>query len=514
MLERVALGQTRFLTPGVAPDPRGVVLGRLGVLIFPSLEGVVSWLRVYAADGSLDEFLPGLEIQRLVTPLKSRGMALRIPANSSYVMDKAARLAKLVGGTTFTGTTKHFVAYRDDGSPYGYDTAEINAVPDTVDFICHGKESQHPYKVEGDVSFTKLLFRLSMRRTPGGERLRDEERGELVVLCERGLGNGLVRYLWRNRVEATATLVSSSKKSDFDDAKASDFLVLRVRDLPLRILELFLGTPGLTVFSLLAPNVASQVGYAHPIHLTSCVSVFDSEKLHLFWGERDRVEVLEGAIDGVPIENLTRVDTREGGSLEPIPMICREADPVGVEVNLERSMTAPRHVAAVLIPEEHQAWLKRLVYLLPQTSLRGHRIAITDRGVLVLAEARVDVIPLGLPLVFAADGLLIPLGMDVVPRVAPEVLAAALGHGPGLITILPSAGPPFQIKESELVPLERRVLARLEVERATPLDMTTGARTAPEVVNDPVGRFALWGFSTGEKDAPKALPPKPGEDAG
>jgi hypothetical protein len=46
-LEHVAQGQSRFMTPGVAPDPRGVLLGRFCLLLFPTLEGVVSWLRLY-----------------------------------------------------------------------------------------------------------------------------------------------------------------------------------------------------------------------------------------------------------------------------------------------------------------------------------------------------------------------------------------------------------------------------------------------------------------------------------
>ena len=58
MLERVAQGQTRFSVPGVAPDARGIVLGRLGALLFPSLDGVVGWLRLYAGEDSLDDLLP------------------------------------------------------------------------------------------------------------------------------------------------------------------------------------------------------------------------------------------------------------------------------------------------------------------------------------------------------------------------------------------------------------------------------------------------------------------------
>ena len=69
MLERVALGQSRFMTPGVAPDPRGVLLGRYGLMLFATLEGVVSWFRLYSAEAALDELLPELEIHQTRTPL-------------------------------------------------------------------------------------------------------------------------------------------------------------------------------------------------------------------------------------------------------------------------------------------------------------------------------------------------------------------------------------------------------------------------------------------------------------
>jgi hypothetical protein len=99
------------------------------LLVFPSLEGVVSWLRVYSHEASLDELVAGLEIIRVRTPLMSREMILKIPAVSSYAADRAARLARLVGGAIYTGTAKHFVKYRDDRAPYGYDAVDVGALP-------------------------------------------------------------------------------------------------------------------------------------------------------------------------------------------------------------------------------------------------------------------------------------------------------------------------------------------------------------------------------------------------
>jgi hypothetical protein len=92
------------------------------------------------------------------------------------------------------------------------------------------------------------------------------------------------------------------------------------------------------------------------------------------------------------------------------------------------------------------------------------------------------------------------LGMDLVPRVAPDVLAEILGHGAGVRTVFPHEGTPFQIEENALKSLERRTLAKIEVERAEVKDVALAPQGDPQVVNESVGRFALWGFP--------ALPPK------
>ena len=42
-------------------------------------------------------------------------------------MDRIAETARLVGGFTFTGTSRHFVQYRDAGAPFGYDAGQLLA---------------------------------------------------------------------------------------------------------------------------------------------------------------------------------------------------------------------------------------------------------------------------------------------------------------------------------------------------------------------------------------------------
>ncbi|HSN27323.1 MAG TPA: hypothetical protein VLT45_13610 [Kofleriaceae bacterium] len=511
-LEHVAQGQTRFFTPGVAPDPRGILLGRFCLMTFPTLEGAVSWLRLYSSEASLDELMANLTITKARTQLGSREIVIQIPAVSSYASDRAARLARLVGGAIYTGTAKHFVKYRDDRSPYGYDAVDIGAMPAQVDFMVHGDEFAQGYMKEGELPFARLLFRLSIRKVPGGENLAPEDRGELYLAVAHGLADGIIRYLWRNRVEAEAGLFQPRTQSAFEERQRG-YMWIRVRALPERILALFLGTPGIDVFRPAGANAAVSVGYEHPIDLASCSSVFPPDTFHVFW-PNDRVDVLPGPLSLSDIADLTKVDVELDRPKEPGVQTGGPPEPIGVELRLAAAMGPPRRVVATLIPVEHGPRLKRILFALPPVSLRGHRVSVTDRGILVVGSENLDVIPLGQLLCELTPGLLVPLGMDIVPRVSPEVLARALGHAPGVVTVFPPPSSkddrPFQVPDSAFTTLERRSLAKLEVDRAEVTDLAAEQVPEAQVVNDAVGRFALWGFP--DPADRKALPSPKSDD--
>jgi len=424
---------------------------------------------------------------------------------SSYAVDRAARLCRLVGGAIYTGTAKHFVKYRDDRSPYGYDAVDIGTMPATTDFMVHGDEFAQGYLREGDLPFARLLFRLSIRKLPGAEHLDGEDRADLFLAVARGLSEGIIRYLWRNRVEAQAGLFTPGASSAFDDhTRDRGYMLIRVRALPERILALFVGTPGIDVFRPVGVNAAVAVGYQHPIDLASCASVFPADTFHVFW-PNDRVDVLPGPIALSDIADLTRVDLELDRPKDPRVHEGGPVEPIGVELKLAAAMGPPRRVVATLIPPNHGARLKRILFALPPVSLRGHRVAATDRGILVIGSENLDVIPLGQLLCELTPGLLVPLGMDVVPRVSPDVLARALGHQAGVVTVFTPDGRPFQVAESAFSSLERRALAKVEVAPAEVEDF--GAAPSPEaqIVNDAVGRFALWGFP--DPADRKLLPP-------
>jgi hypothetical protein len=223
----------------------------------------------------------------------------------------------------------------------------------------------------------------------------------------------------------------------------------------------------------------------------------------VFW-PNDRVDVLPGPLALSDIGDLTRVDVAPEKAGDPKPIDGKGPEPIGVELRLASAMGPPRRVVATLIPTQHGGRLKRILFALPPVSLRGHRVAVTDRGILVVGSENLDVIPLGQLLCELTPGLLVPLGMDIVPRVSPEVLARALGHAPGVVTVFTSDNRPFQVPEGSFTTLERRSLAKLEVDPAEITDLGAAPTAEAQVVNDAVGRFALWGFP----DAPdrKLLP--------
>src|SRR6516164_10559550 len=103
MLEHVALNQTRFNTPGVAPDNRGILLGKMGALLFASVDRLVGFFRVFCDESSMDDLLPKLKIHQVRTPLMSREFLVLFHAASSYLVDRTARIASIMGGLTFTG---------------------------------------------------------------------------------------------------------------------------------------------------------------------------------------------------------------------------------------------------------------------------------------------------------------------------------------------------------------------------------------------------------------------------
>ena len=136
MLERVGIGQARFNVPGLTADGRGVVVGRIAVLRFSALGRLVSFLRLWSGEQALDDLQPGLRLVQARTAEGTREALVSIPVGSLPLVDAVARAARTVGGQCFTGAGKHFVQYRDQRAPLGYDVNRLETVDEGLISFC------------------------------------------------------------------------------------------------------------------------------------------------------------------------------------------------------------------------------------------------------------------------------------------------------------------------------------------------------------------------------------------
>jgi hypothetical protein len=492
MLDPVALHQTRFNAPGVLPDGRGVLLGKLGALLFPSVDALVGFFRIFGEEASLDEILPKLRIEEARASSGGRQFLVLFHAASSYLVDRAARIASLLGGLSFTGSGKHFVRYRDARSPLGYDVRQLSG--ETADFLLYDLSFSLALTRVRELPFAQLVFRLSPRALPG---LHDPEldRGDLWLLAREGLARPVLGYLWRNQVRSGAAIVDGvAAEGGATFAARPRWMLARVEALPDRLYQLFIDLPGVEVYQRIGERCLVQVGYRHPIRLDACASVFDNDKLYVFSGGRDAVEILP-APDLVSVQTLIERGFDLDERKPAVTLAGRPAHRIAVPLRLVPAEVGDK-VAATLVPWPKIAWLRRLVYAAPQRLLQAARIVALDEGLLIVSDEGLSAVPIGQPFWRPAPGVYVPIGQRLEPAVADEVLAEHLGaHAGRLVVFSPSAERPFAIDAAAMMPLGRSALEKVALDERSP--DAPGAETSTErvqVEHGDGGLFPLWGF--------------------
>ncbi len=450
MLDRIAVHQTRLRVPGIGLDARGVALGTRGLVLLPSLDRLVAWLALYTADHGLDA-LGALEIVVVRSKLGAREVALWFDAGSSDRMDHVAAVSRLGGGFTFTGSSRHFVQYRDASAPFGFDATEIVATD--ADLALYHSSFSQTYAVEKKLDVASLLLRMM----PHADPARAGADVERVVLAEPGLGPSLSGYFLRSGVAATAGIAEWPPESGLDDQPVRRWL-FRVPSLPKRMRPLLASTPGVCVFLPVCAGAAVEEGFSHPITLRAC-PVFDAAGLVLFRGRGEpplcitRLPALGDvrALARTALHAESIVAIPPGSGDEKLPK-------TRVPVRLLPRVGPATSIEAVLVPEAELELLRRLSYALSSELLRTTRIAVTEVGAFLLRDRGIEALPLGSafrrvhPVIFA------PSGWDVVPNIGADALHAALAPPAGRLVFLREAGTALAVDEGAFVPLERALL--------------------------------------------------------
>lgn len=435
-LERIALHQTRLRTPGLALDPSGVAIGAKGLVLLPTIERLVAFLAIYTRDRSLSDLVGSgserLEIAVVKSKLGTREIVVVLPAPSTTLLDVVADVARLAGGTTFTGGGRYWVQYRDRSAPFGYDVVELLRAEDGVDFALHHSAFTQAYARERNVDLATLVTRLEPRRDPSVTALSAKP---LWLAVESGVASALVGYFARGAVDAEVGVLELPPASSFDDAPRKVSL-FRVHDLPPRMAHLVTHTPGIRAFAPAGTGVAVEVGHRHAIHLAG-LPIFPEAGLVLLpathEGETREPIVTSRLPEMAPVISLVDVKLTSGDV--PRAKALAEADRLAMPLQLAPSVTGTRQVSAAVIPLERAPLLRRLAYALPPSALEASTIArVTSRdgaGLLVLrVPGGAFGIPLGALFSERTPGLYVLAGHDLVPACPPGHLANALGASP------------------------------------------------------------------------------------
>ena len=497
MLERIALYQTRLRTPGLGLDAKGVALGAKGLVLLPSIDRLVALLSVYTRDHSLESLLPSLEIHFVRSKLGTREITFVFAAESSDRMDGIAETARLVGGFTFTGASRHFVQYRDAGAPFGYDASQL-LVTDAPLALYHDRFTQ-TYEDGKSVDLRSLLLRLMLHLDP---RAIDDS-GPRLLVAERGLGQALIQYLVRSRVDGEVTVGEWPPASAFEDGPILRY-VLRIPDLPKRMRKLMRTTPGITTFLPVAPGVGVEIGHRHPVQLRAC-PVFDPNGIVLYRGRGDDPWSLEHLPPMGDLRAFARVELRdEGRDIVATAKTTREPLSVRVPLRIVPSTSAWRNVTATWIPTEKIPLLRRLAYALPRQSIARTTIAITTHGAFLRTPAGIEAIPLGTFFVEVHPALYVPAGYETTPAVAPEVLSRAIGADVSRVIFLSTDAKAFAIEASAFRPLETALLEAQTWEPIVANAIVAALAEAPvELKLSPLGLFPLRGVEAPASGDPK-----------
>jgi hypothetical protein len=505
MLQRVALGQGRFNIPGLTVDARGVVGGRQLASRFASMDRLVGFFRALTVEQNLDDLQPGVRIVYARGTTGTREAIVLLPASLPRVADVVARATRLAGGQCFTGAGRHFVQCRDAIAPLGYDVEAVSS--EEGDFVLYGAEHDVAYKVESELPMERLLARLSLQRTGAAWPAA----GPLLLVARRGLGPVVAEYLHRvstvaSRGDGPALRASGASCETAAGGVFSaprTLWLFRLEGAPPRMRGLLTGTPGLELYVPVTEAVAVAAGHRHPIALESCRSSFPSDRLTLFSARAEGVLEIAPLPVFTPIEDIVRIRPAAAPQVARTAARAAARPDVTVSLQLVAAADSKRRAVAALVPWARVPWLRRLCYALPAPALRGYRVAVLERGVLVLAADVLEGLPFGVLLAAAAPGVLVPVGTRLRPAISPELLAERLGlkaaaDGDTGLVVYPALGePPFLVPAGALEALDRRVLSAMTRPEDAPV-LLPHAPAAPdaaiEIENEPLGPMPLWGL--------------------
>ena len=511
-LEHVAQGQTRFFTPGVAPDPRGILLGRSCLMTFPTLEGAVSWLRLYSSEASLDELM--------AEPRRSPRRAPRSAAARSSCRSRRCRRTRPIARRGWRGSS----AARSTPAPRSTSSstatiARRTATTRSTSARCRRRPTSWSTATS---SRRATCARATCRSRACCSGCRSASCPAASGSRPRIAPSCSSRSRTASPTASSATCgATASRRRPACSTPQLDERVRRSRraiaatcgsaraTCPSGSSQLFLGTPGHRRVPARRRERRGR-GRLRASDRSRVVPVgVPGRHVPRVLARRSRRRAARARSRSATSRDLTRVDLELERPRDP-----RRARRRRRRVDRRRAPARGRDgPAAPRGRDADPARARRRGSSASCSRCRRCRCAaIASRSPIAAsswsARENLDVIPLGQLLCELTPGPARAARHGRrAARVARGARARARPRGRRASPCSRADGRPFQVTEGAFTTLERRSLAKIEVERAT-VERSRAPSSTPsaQVVNDAVGRFALWGFP----DAPdrKLLPPR------
>ena len=449
----------------------------------------------------MDELLPKLKIHQVRTPLMSREFLVLYAASTSYLVDRAARIAALLGGLAFTGSGKHFVKYRDDRVAARLRRHRALRRAGRLRPLRRHLHAGLPARQGRRVRAAGLPPVAAPAAGHAAPTICSDRELLWLRRAHRPRALACSTYLWRNRVRAEAAFVEPADTA----AGAGSFgqgagipAGARARSAARACCALFAAVPGVEVFRPVGDNVrragrlSPSAAPASRARRCSTRSASTSSP-----ATRDAVDVLTAPPPLVPAADLIGGGFDLGERGEPVEHTPREPDKLEVQLKLVASASARRRVTATLVPWAHADRLRKLVYALPPTMLATYRVAAIAEGLFVIGEQGIDGCPSATCSRRRRRRSTCRSAWSSTRASAPRCSPITSAASTGATWSSRAAARPLALEHAAFEPLGRRALARLEVDpRTRDARMPPPRATTPAtVVNEELGSLPLWGFA-------------------
>lgn len=468
MLQAVAPHRLHFELRGLFQDSHDIVVGKEVVIPLLGLERAVAFFRLLSAEGSLSNLFPQLRIDVARNALGTALHLARLPVSDSVLIDCLARIARTVGSSVCVGVDNHFVAYRDQDGPFGYDLAEPST--SKADVVLHFRYHGMECTVERTLKPLEILLQHHLLAQPHGAVLQLGRNPSflerLYVCCAAGILPRLVRRLFSLGLRGELVLPDSLPPvNDSDGPHLTDPLICLHAPPQAEAINL-LKLPSVRLFYEEAPHLLIELGFVHPMAMSAMADLFSDEHLHLFLGGRRGCSRVLRPIR-VPFERFISLAPFQPG-LSPapadVPPVAKPPKvPFRYRLVLRDRAATPPDMKGVHIPWSKFMILQKLFNLISGDALSEILCIDLPSGLFCFGNSEVLYLCMGTPFSLLAPRIYAPSHLRLFPDVTVKLLQKLIVQTTDRILIFEKTeGPPTQIPIDKAIKLIDRLVLPLK----------------------------------------------------